>query len=99
MSVESNKRHTIVSWVFVVLLVGLCATLGAIQYRSIGEVSRAEQDKLRGNLQSNLQRVRADFGAELSAAASAFSQELPSSDAEERKNEIASRYARWRSSN
>src|SRR5215475_5712516 len=98
MSVENSKRHTALSWAFVVLLVGLCGALGAIQYHSIGEVSRAEQDKLRANLQSNLQRIREDFGSEVNSAAAAFSQELPFGDTEERENEVANRFARWRAS-
>ncbi len=98
MSVENSKKHTTLSWVFVVLLVGLCAALGALQYRSIGEVSRAEQDKLRANLQSNLQRIREDFNSEVNTVGAAFSQDLSSGDAEDRQNEIANRFARWRAS-
>ena len=98
MSVESNKRHALLSWVFVVVLVVLCATLGAIQYVWIGQVSRAEHDRLQGSLQSNLQRVSQDFNAEVGAVSSLFSQEFSSTDEMERESEFANRLARWRTS-
>ena len=97
MNVESNKKRALVSWLFAVVLVGLCATLGVIQYRWIGEVSRAEHDRLKAGLQASLQRVSEDFDAEIRSVYSALSTESSSSDEEERERELAIRYARWRS--
>ena len=57
MNVENNKNRALLSWLFAVVLVGLCATLGVIQYRWIGEVSRAEHERLKNSLQASLQRT------------------------------------------
>jgi len=97
MSVDSNRRHSLLSWVFVVVLVVLCATLGAIQYVWIGQVSRAEHERLQGSLRSNLQRLSEDFNAEIRAASAVFSGDLSTTDDMERESEYATRLARWRS--
>src|SRR5579864_126444 len=96
MNVEKNNRRALLSWLFAVVLVGLCATLGAIQYRWIGEVSRAEHDRLRGSLQRSLQRVSEDFDAEIRSACAALSTEASSTDADVSEHELALGYARWR---
>ena len=98
MSVEKSRRHALLSWLFVVVLVGLCATLGVIQYRWIGEVSRAEHERLRASLQLSLQRVSADFRSEISAVPSALSPESPATDQAEREQQYASLYSRWQAS-
>src|ERR1700730_12836524 len=96
MNVEKPNKRALLSWLFAVVLVGLCATLGVIQYRWIGEVSLAEHDRLRGSLQASLQRVSEDFDAEIRSACSALSTESSTPDAEERERELALQYARWR---
>lgn len=98
MNVEKHKQHALLSWLFVAVLVCLCASLGAIQYRWIGEVSRAENDRLRGNLRASLQRVSADFDAEIRSACVALSLEFPSADVEDREREYAAHFAKWRAS-
>jgi len=95
MNVE-NHRRALLSWLFAVMLVGLCATLGVIQYRWIGEVSRAEHDRLKNSLQASLQRISEDFDAEIRSAYSALSTDSPSLVEDVRERELAIRYARWR---
>jgi signal transduction histidine kinase len=95
MNVENHKR-ALLSWLFAVVLVGLCATLGVIQYRWIGEVSRAEHERLKNSLQASLQRISEDFDAEIRSAYSALSTESSSPDEDVRERELAIRYARWR---
>jgi len=95
MNVE-NHRRALLSWLFAVVLVGLCATLGVIQYRWIGEVSRAEHDRLKNSLQASLQRISEDFDAEIRSAYSALSTDSPSLVEDVRERELAIRYARWR---
>jgi signal transduction histidine kinase len=68
MSVEQNHRPALVSWVFVSALGVLSLTLGALQYRWIGEVSRAETEQLKANLQENLRRLSREFNSEVAAA-------------------------------
>src|SRR5260370_28759767 len=98
MSVDGVKRQTLLSWLFVAVLVSLCATLGVIQYRWIGEVSRAEHDRLRGRLQLSLQRLSQDFNASISAACSALVPDAAPADEAEIEKAYATRYARWRQS-
>ena len=43
--------------VTVAVMVALCATLGVLQYRWIGEASRAERDRMKAGLESRLQRL------------------------------------------
>jgi len=43
MHVEKNNPGRL-SWVFVAVLFCLCSTLGVIQYKWIGEVSRADHE-------------------------------------------------------
>jgi len=96
MNVEKPNNRALLSWLFAVVLVGLCATLGVIQYRWIGEVSLAEHDRLRSSLQASLQRVSEDFDAELRSAWSALSIESSTADEAGRERELALRYVRWR---
>jgi signal transduction histidine kinase len=77
------------------MLVGLCATLGVIQYRWIGEVSRAEHERLQGSLAANLRQISEDFDSEVRSLCLALSPELHSTDEAEREREYAIRYARW----
>src|ERR1700681_1265257 len=96
MNVESNKKRAPIFWLFAVVLVGLCATLGVIQYRWIGEVSRAEHERLKNSLQVSLQRISEDFDAEIRSAYSSLSIESFSTDQDVRERELAIRYAQWR---
>jgi signal transduction histidine kinase len=96
MNVEKPNKRALLSWLFAVVLVGLCATLGVIQYRWIGEVSLAEHDRLRSSLQASLQRVSEDFDAELRSAWSALSIESSTADEAGRERELALRYVQWR---
>src|SRR5450432_1182545 len=80
MDVEKNRRHAMLSWLFVFVLVVLCAALGAIQYRWIGEVSRAEHERLQESLQANLQQIGADFDDAIRSTCLALSPEFPAPD-------------------
>jgi signal transduction histidine kinase len=70
--------------------------LGVLQYRWIGEVSRAARDRLRGSLQANLNRLSLDFSTELAAACRALLPEGPGPDSRADETEVAARYAQWR---
>src|SRR5258705_13225435 len=96
MNVEKNRQNALFSWLFVGVMAGLCATLGVLQYRWIGEVGRAEHERLRVGLHLSLQRLSQEFNAEISAAAAAL---LPGpfwDDEAESEKAYAIRYAKWR---
>src|ERR1051325_4824402 len=91
-------RRARLSWLFVGLLAVLCGVLVLIQNRWIGEVSRAEQDRLRSELQNALNRLSRDFNNQITTDAAAL---LPtSSDVESQGTEAAyaTHYARWKES-
>ena len=98
MSVEKNKRDALLSWVFIVLLVGMCATLGVLQYRQIGDLSRAEHERLKGSLQVSLRRLSEDFNTEISSASTALAAPFSSDETSDTEREYATRYATWRAS-
>jgi signal transduction histidine kinase len=59
-------------WVYgaaVFLLAAVCAVLAFLQYRWIGEVANAEQQRLRSELQRNLTFVQRDFNSQIGTAA------------------------------
>jgi signal transduction histidine kinase len=96
MNVEKTKRHAMLSWLFLAVLVGLCATLGVIQYRWIGEVSRADHERLRESLQVNLQSISADFDDAVRSTCEALSPGFRSPDDANSDSVYEIRYAKWR---
>jgi signal transduction histidine kinase len=96
------ERHpgaagTSISLLLVLPLLVLCGVFGVLQYRWIGEVSIAEQSRLRSNLQLSLTRISDDFDAEISRDCRAIAGFDNFSNAAPFKEQIASRYAEWRS--
>ena len=64
---QSSKRE----WIFaaaLLLLATVCGVLAFLQYRWIGEVATAEQQRLRQELQRNLDFIRRDFNSQLAKA-------------------------------
>ncbi len=92
-----KKRRTFGSWLLVTALVLLCAVLGWLQYRWIGEVSAAARDRLRAGLQSGLNRVSRDFNLEIAAAWRALLPEGVPADAADLQAQLAKRYKAWQS--
>jgi signal transduction histidine kinase len=54
------------------LLAAVCGILAFLQYRWIGEVANAEQQRLQQELQRNLNSVRRDFNSQIAAATNAL---------------------------
>ncbi|MCC6369124.1 MAG: HAMP domain-containing histidine kinase [Bryobacterales bacterium] len=98
MRVVRNRRRAVLSWLFIGLVVGLSLTLGVLQYRWIGEVSRADAERMRVSLQSALHRVSIDFNSELTAACAALLPDpyVHENPGDEKAYEL--RYAKWRDS-
>ncbi len=97
MNMEKNKRRTLLSWLFVVTLLVLCGTLGVLQYRWIGEVSRAERERLRGSLNASLYRLSQDFNGEITLAATTLSSANSPAETRVPEQEYANRYLQWKS--
>ena len=92
------KRQALYSWAFIVTLAGLSVLLATLQYRWIGEVSRAEQDRLKTNLHTALESFRTEFNDNISQASNAltlFGAEIPT-DATERESLYIQRFKHWR---
>jgi signal transduction histidine kinase len=66
------KRQALYSWAFIAVLTTLSILLAILQYRWIGEVSRAEEDRLKGNLRTSLERLRSEFNDTISQACNAL---------------------------
>src|SRR5260370_23768086 len=96
---ENNHRPAMLSWLFVISLLALSTVLAVLQYRWIGEVSRADRERLHASLQAGLVRLSMDFNSEISTAASAifrFNFDEPQAKPEDREKEYAARFLRWR---
>jgi signal transduction histidine kinase len=72
MWLDDIKQRAWLSWACVSVLVVLCGVLAVLQYRWIGEVANAEQDRLRGELQSRLGLLRRSFNDQISTACATF---------------------------
>ncbi len=98
MDVDKNRWHTLRGWLFLGLLAVLSAVLGVLQYRWIGEVSRAERERLQAGLQTSLYRLRQDFNAEITAACSALLPAGVALDDADREEAYAGRFVQWKAS-
>ena len=76
------------------LLAAVCGILAFLQYRWIGEVASAENQRLRQELQRNLNLVRRDFNAELAVAADAMVPSVAEVDQQGRPKAYLDRYDR-----
>jgi signal transduction histidine kinase len=93
-----SRRRGALSWVVLSTLLALCGVLGILQYRWIGQVSRAERDRLKGSLQSSLSRLAQDFNSEIASYCRTLLPGAAGSDAEA-EAEVAARCELWRKSN
>ena len=86
---ESMRGRAVSSWLFLGTLFVLCGVLGVLQYRWIGEVSVAARERMRGSLQTSLNRVSQDFNTEISTAARAWMPSGSPADAAEVERGLA----------
>jgi signal transduction histidine kinase len=96
--VRKKLDSSSVSWLFVAAMFALCCILGALQYRWIGEVSAAEQERLHQRLQADLTRLSEDFSSEVMDACRAIAPAAPESGTKVDPTEAGSKYAQWKRS-
>jgi signal transduction histidine kinase len=85
------------TWITAALLAALLVILAVLQYRWIGEVSRAERQRLQTALEASGAHFADDLGHEVSRVFSAFQPRMTGSPAaNEPEPEVAERWRRWR---
>src|SRR5258706_10830059 len=89
------KRSTWISWIFVGLLAITCAVLAALQFRWIGEVSKAERQRLHEELTTKLNLLRRGFNEEIENAAAGLLPPTTQIDELGREPAYAEQYKRW----
>jgi signal transduction histidine kinase len=93
---ERIDRRTAMYWLALGVLAIICCVLAVLQYRWIGEISRAEQERLRSGLQTSLQRLSQNFNTEIEAACAALQPSNRQVEEQGREAAYAARYEVWR---
>ena len=96
MNSDPRRRRKWVAWLLPGTLLAVSLVLGFVQYRWIGDVSRAETERLRATVQISLNRLSQDFNAEIVSAASALIPDRSAAAMADRRSEYEQRYAQWR---
>ncbi len=96
MNMETIRKQAWLSWASIGVLIVLCCTLAVLQYRWVGEISRAEQSRLREALEASLSRLSQDFNTELTTACAALLPEAAEVERTGRDAAYAARYRQWK---
>ena len=91
-------RRTWISWVFIGLLAITCVVLALLQFRWIGEVSKAERQRLHEELTSKLNLLRRGFNEEIESAGAGLLPSTSQIDEVGREPAYAEQYKRWEAS-
>jgi signal transduction histidine kinase len=83
------------TWIAAALLAGLLGFLAVLQYRWIGEVSKAERQRLQTGLEASAAHFADDLSHEVSRVFFAFQPRMTGSQAAEEPG-VAERWRRWR---
>ncbi len=94
-----SRQRAAFSWLFISALLVLCGVLGVLQYRWIGDVTFAVRERLRGGLDTSLNRCSEDFNSEIGAAARGLMPGTTALDAQAVESAVAARFDQWRKSN
>ena len=95
---ETQKKRSLLSWLTMGTLLLLCAVLGGLQYRWVGELSVAESHRLKSGLQASLNRLSRDFNGEISSACAAVLPANPTFSQVPLEASYTTRYRQWRES-
>src|SRR5262245_55506599 len=98
MNVGSVDRRNILYWLALGSLAVICCVLAILQYRWIGEISRAEEERLKGGLQIALQRLSQDFNSTIESACATLQPSNREVEEKGRDEAFADRFERWRNS-
>jgi signal transduction histidine kinase len=96
MTMENVRRRTLMSWASAGFLAVLCLALAVLQYRWIGEISRAEEIRLRAGLRESLDRLSRDFNSEITTLFAELSAPASLIQQEGREEAYGSRFGSWR---
>lgn len=91
-TVGETNRQAAMWWTVLAVLALLSVCLGLLQYRWLGEISRADGDRLQSSLQSSLNRLSEAFNAELTRSAAALLPDQPLADQARRHQRYAERF-------
>ena len=92
------KQRAWRAWASAGLLAVLCAVLAVLQSRWIGEVSMAERDRLREQLQTGLNHLSADLNNRVTDACAGLIPEASQFDQAGREAVYSNQYRRWKES-
>jgi signal transduction histidine kinase len=95
----SHQRQTRTEWAFLATLVVLCGALTALQYHWTGELARAEEARLRSNLNEQSQLLARDFDDELTSACAQLTPTGNEIDELGRDTAFADRLRKWLATN
>ena len=95
----SHQRQTRTEWAFLAALVVLCGALTALQYRWTGALARAEEARLRSNLNEQSQLLGRDFDDELTRACTQLTPTGNEIDELGRDAACADRLRKWLATN
>ncbi len=96
MDMESMKQRAWRAWASAGLLAVLCAVLAILQSRWIGELSMAERDRLREQLQTGLNQLSADLNNRVSGACAGLIPDAAQFELAGRETVYANQYRRWK---
>ncbi len=96
MNLKIENRQAALSWLLVGVLFVLCAVLGVLQYRWIGEVSVASQERMQRSLQASLARLSQDFNTEIANAVRALVPAATPIDSRMAESEIEAQLMQWK---
>jgi signal transduction histidine kinase len=95
MDMENLKLRAWRAWASAGLLAVLCAVLAILQSRLIGEVSLAERDRLREQLQTGLNHLSADLNDRISNACAALMPDASQFEQAGREAVYSAQYRKW----
>ncbi|MBI4903821.1 MAG: HAMP domain-containing histidine kinase [Acidobacteria bacterium] len=98
MNMEQIKRQALFSWAAVAVLALLCGALAILQYKWVGQVTRAQQERHRKELQIALTNLGEAFNTSFAEAVKALRPADSQVESMGREEAYAARFRQWRAS-
>src|ERR1700733_15201305 len=98
MDMVNIKQRAWRAWASAGLLAVLCAVLAVLQSRWIGEISMAERDRLREQLQAGLNQLSSDLDNRVASACAGLVPDADQFDQASPDAVYSNQYRRWRES-